>query len=87
MSYVLLLKTVYIVGHRRGIKIFCLVFYTPAAKCFSHHTPQITDRCVNTVTLSWMGALHERAPFGVHDTVVGFVYRRLLWTPNLAASD
>ena len=32
----------------------------------------ITGRRVNTVSLGWVGATNERAPFRVHDAVIGF---------------
>ena len=59
-----------------------VVFYTPAAKCFC--TRHLVGRVVNTVTRGWIGAPNERAPFRIHDAVVGFDW----WLPrtrNLAA--
>ena len=49
---------------------------------FLHQTPgrcppRITGRFVNTVTRGWVGAPSERAPFRIHDAVVGFVDRCL----------
>ena len=67
------------------------VFYTAAPKCVCHTSgrrpPHITGRFVNTVTREWVGAPNERAPFGFHGAVVGFVRRYLSGTRNLAASS
>ena len=38
-------------------------------------TPPITDRSVSTVTLGWVGDLHQRIRFRFHEGVVGFVDR------------
>ena len=35
--------------------------------------PRITGRRVNTVSLGWVGARNERAPFRVHDAVICLV--------------
>ena len=47
--------------------------------------PPITGRFVNNVTIGWVGAPSERAPFRFHGAVVGFVDRCLFRTRNLAA--
>ena len=49
--------------------------------------PCITGHFVNAVTRGWVGAPSERAPFRIHDVVVGFVDRCLSRTGNLAASN
>ena len=76
--------------HRRGIEIFVASFlHSSARKCLyqtpGRRPPHMTDRVVNTVTRGWVGAPNERAPFGFHDAVVGFVDRCLSRTRNLAA--
>ena len=68
--------------HRRGIENFCRLFSTHPWKMFLYQTPGrrppfITGRVVNTVTRGWVGAPNERAPFRIHDAVVGFVDRCL----------
>ena len=46
-----------------------LLYQTPGRRL-----PRITGRVVNTVvTRGWVGAPNERAPFRIHDAVVGFV--------------
>ena len=42
---------------------------------------------MHTVTRGWVGAPDERAPIRIHDAVVGFVYRCLSRSRNLAASN
>ena len=80
--------------HRRGIenKILSPVSYTSALKmCLyqkpARHPPRITGRFVNTVSIGWVGARNERAPFRFHAADVDFVYRCLSRTRNLAASN
>ena len=64
-------------------RFFAVYFYTRAAKCCFSQTPDrrpphITGRRVNTaVSLGWVGAPNERAPFRVHDAVIGFVDKYL----------
>ena len=61
------------------------VFSTPAAKGFVFQTsgrrpPHITGLCVNSVTLEWVGAPNERAPFRFHDAIADFADRCLTRT-------
>ena len=62
--------------HQRDREFLSSVYRTRAAKCFSQtlgrRPPHITGRRVNTVSLGWVGATNERAPFRVHDAVIGF---------------
>ena len=69
---------------------FAIRFLHIRGQMFSYQTPgrrppRITGRTVNTVTRGWVGAPNERAPFRIHDAVVGFVDRCLSRTRNLAA--
>ena len=60
------------------------IFYTPAAKYFSQtpgrRPPHITGLRVNSVTLGWVGAPNERAPFRFHDAIADFADRCLTRT-------
>ena len=42
--------------------------------------PHVTDFRVNSVTLGWVGAPKERAPFRCHDEIAGFADRCLTST-------
>ena len=63
--------------HRRGIDNFFRLFLHTRGQIFLYQTPgprplRITGRVVNTVSRGWVGAPNERAPFRIHDAVVGF---------------
>ena len=60
-----------------------MCLYQTLGRC----TPRITGRFVSAVTRGWVGAPNKRAPFRFHGTGVGFVYRCLSRTRNLAASN
>ena len=75
-----------------GSIIFVACFLHSSAQMYLYQTPvrrppRITGRFVNTVTRGWVGVPNERAPFGFHYAVVGFVDRCLSRTRNLAASN
>ena len=58
---------------QRGILIFCRLFSIHERRnVFLKRPTHITGRRVNTVSLGWVGATNERAPFRVHDAVIGF---------------
>ena len=52
--------------HQRGHSFFNS--QTPGRR-----PPHIIGRRVNTVSLGWVGAPNKRAPFRLHDAVIGFV--------------
>ena len=57
---------------------FVVCFHTRAAKSFFLRTtarrlPHITGRRMKIVSLRWVGAPNERAPFRVDDAAIGFV--------------
>ena len=92
VSYALLHKKKCLFWHRRGIEIFCHLFSTHQRPNVLYQTPgrllpHITGCSVNIVTLGWVGALTERAPFRCHNAVVAFVDRWLSRTRNLTASN
>ena len=64
--------------HTRGQMLLC--------QTHGRRLPRITVRVVHTVTRGWVGASNERAPFRIHDAVIGFVDRYLSRTRKLAAS-
>ena len=60
-----------------GSRFFVACFLHTRGQMFLYQTsgrrpPRITGRVVNTVTRGWVGAPDERAPFRIHDAVVGF---------------
>ena len=85
MSYALCpnLKKMSVFCHRRRIEIFCHLFSIPQRPnvCFSRHLPGarhiITGLRVSSVTLGWVGAPNERAPFKFHDAIAAFADRCL----------
>ena len=74
----------------RDREFWSSVFYKRSAIFLLPHTaarrpPHITGLRVNTVPLEWVGVPNERAPFRVHDAVIGFVgqyLRRDLGSPT-----
>ena len=75
-----------------GTRIFVVCFLRTRGQKLLYQTPgrrppRNTDRVENTVTLGWVGAPNERAPFRIHDAVVGFLDRCLSRTRNLADSN
>ena len=75
-----------------GSRNFVACFLHNGAQMYSYQTPgrrppPITGRFVNVVTIGWVGAPNERAPFRFYGAVVGFVDRRLTRTRNLAVSS
>ena len=76
---------------REGSRKFVFCLLHTSGLIFFHQTPgqlpqHITVQCVNTVTLGWVGAADERAPFRLYDAVVCFVDRCLSRTRNLPSS-
>ena len=65
--------------HRREIEIFGRLFsiHERPNVFFSQmpgrHPPHITGRRANTVSLGWVRAPSDRAPFRVHDEVIALV--------------
>ena len=62
--------------HRRRIEIFCHLFshHWPnvSSQAPGRRPPHITGLRVNSVTLEWIGAPDERAPFRFHDAIAVF---------------
>ena len=72
-------RSIFAIGE--GSRILLCGFYTPVDK-FIYQTPgrrppRISGRVVSPVTRGWVEAPNERAPFRIHDAVVGFVGRCL----------
>ena len=85
-------EKVYFFAIGEGSRFFAVRFLLTRRQMFLYQTPgrcppRITGRVVNTVTRGWLGAPNDRAPFRIHDAVVGFVDRCLSRTRNLAASN
>ena len=78
------------IGEESRLFVVCLLHMSAQMCLYQTHgrcPPRITGRVVNTVIRGWVGAPNERAPFRLHDAVVGFVNRRLSKTRTLAASN
>ena len=61
-------------------RIFFICFLYKSGQTPGRCPPQITGLRVNSVTLRWVGAPNERAPFRVHDAIASFADRCLTRT-------